>query len=444
MSRPKRSSLIDLTKPMSLTDSGIERLVCPPDKKQVFLRDIKVPGLKVRATAGGSKSFVFEGKLHRKNCRKTIGGVRSWTLSEARVEAKRLRVQLDRGDDPWELERLKELNHRSGVERRKLEVITVGEVWVQYLDERKPLWSDNHYRDHLAMARRAGQSRKRWGGAVTKGGPLLPLLPLKVVSIDRATLVKWAQREAQTRPSSARLALRHFKAFWNWCTEQKGLRDIVDQEAIKSKRLQEAVGRQMPRTDYLQRDQLTTWFENVQQIQNPIINAYLQCLLLTGARREELARLRWEDVNFQWKGITIRDKVDGSRSIPLTRYIEQVIQSLPRRNKWVFSSPSSESGRLINPAKAHTQVCRAAGLKVSLHGLRRSFKSLTEWLEVPVGVVAQIMGHKPNATAEKHYTIRPLDLLRVHHENIEKWILDQGGVKFNSRNELERLRIVGG
>jgi len=128
----------------------------------------------------------------------------------------------------------------------------------------------------------------------------------------------------------------------------------------------------------------------------------------------------------------------------LTRYIEQVIQSLPRRNKWVFSSPSSESGRLINPAKAHTQVCRAAGLKVSLHGLRRSFKSLTEWLEVPVGVVAQIMGHKPNATAEKHYTIRPLDLLRVHHENIEKWILDQGGVKFNSRNELERLRIVGG
>ena len=44
---------------------------------------------------------------------------------------------------------------------------------------------------------------------------------------------------------------------------------------------------------------------------------------------------------------------------------------------------------------------------MTLHGLRRSFKSLTEWLEVPVGVVAQIQGHKPSATAEKHYTVRP-------------------------------------
>ncbi len=40
------------------------------------------------------------------------------------------------------------------------------------------------------------------------------------------------------------------------------------------------------------------------------------------------------------------------------------------------------------------------------------------------------MGHKPSATAEKHYTVRPLDLLRVHHEKIEAWILAQAGVKF--------------
>ena len=32
-------------------------------------------------------------------------------------------------------------------------------------------------------------------------------------------------------------------------------------------------------------------------------------------------------------------------------------------------------------------------------GLRRSFKGLTEWLEIPAGVVAQLMGHKPSAIA---------------------------------------------
>ena len=59
----------------------------------------------------------------------------------------------------------------------------------------------------------------------------------------------------------------------------------------------------------------------------------------------------------------------------------------------------------------------------------RSPHVLTEWLDVPAGVVAQIMGHKPSATAEKHYKRRPLDLLRMHHERIEAWILEEAGVE---------------
>ena len=93
----------------------------------------------------------------------------------------------------------------------------------------------------------------------------------------------------------------------------------------------------------------------------------------------------------------------------------------------------SSEGRLTEPNTPHTRACKAAGLEgLTLHGLRRSFKSLTEWLEVPVGVVAQIQGHKPSATAEKHYTVRPLDLLRLHHERIETWVLEQAGVKFDA------------
>jgi hypothetical protein len=42
------------------------------------------------------------------------------------------------------------------------------------------------------------------------------------------------------------------------------------------------------------------------------------------------------------------------------------------------------------------------------------------------------MGHKPSATAEKHYTVRPLDLLRVHHERIEAWMLDQANMEFEA------------
>lgn len=79
---------------------------------------------------------------------------------------------------------------------------------------------------------------------------------------------------------------------------------------------------------------------------------------------------------------------------------------------------------------------------LTLHGLRRSFKSLTEWLEIPAGVVAQLTGHKPSATAEKHYTVRPLDLLRVHHEKIEAWIFEQAGVEYDAKAEPGKLRVV--
>ena len=53
-----------------------------------------------------------------------------------------------------------------------------------------------------------------------------------------------------------------------------------------------------------------------------------------------------------------------------------------------------------------------------------------EWVEMPAGISAQIMGHKPSAIAEKHCRRRPLDLLRAWHEKIEAWILAQAGIEF--------------
>jgi integrase len=76
---------------------------------------------------------------------------------------------------------------------------------------------------------------------------------------------------------------------------------------------------------------------------------------------------------------------------------------------------------------------------LTLHGLRRSFGTLSEWLDVPAGVVAQIQGHKPSATAEKHYRVRPPDLLRIHHEKIEAWVLEQAGVTFDRKTEPGKL-----
>ena len=182
--------------------------------------------------------------------------------------------------------------------------------------------------------------------------------------------------------------------------------------------------------DTLQREQLPFWFEYVRKLDNPVHSAYLQSLLLTGARRGELLGLRWQDIDFRWGSLTIRDKVDGTRTIPLTPYVASLLAALPRRNEWVFSSPMAASGRLQEPRASHIRALSAAGLPMmTLHGLRRSFDSLEEWIDIPSGVVAQIMGHKPSATAEKHYKVRPLDLLRMWHTKIEAWILNEAGIE---------------
>ncbi|WP_084153986.1 tyrosine-type recombinase/integrase [Simplicispira psychrophila] len=157
--------------------------------------------------------------------------------------------------------------------------------------------------------------------------------------------------------------------------------------------------------------------------------------------------MRWEDINTKWRGLTIKDKVEGVRVIPLTPYVSHLLHCLPRRNAFVFASASRgkavTSQTMSIPRTPHTNACTVAGIDgLTLHGLRRSFKSLTEWLDIPAGVVAQLMGHKPSATAEKHYVVRPLDLLRLHHEKIEAWILEQAGVQFTSASEVGKLRLV--
>ncbi len=169
------------------------------------------------------------------------------------------------------------------------------------------------------------------------------------------------------------------------------------------------------------------------------MSAYLQTLLLTGARPGEIMAMRWEDLNLRWKGLTIRDKVEGEREVPLTPYVANVLKALPRRNDWVFSS--TKGGHITSPNYQLNSVCSVAGIEgLTLHGLRRSFKSLSEWLDLPAGVIAQIQGHKPSATVEKHYTNRPLDLLRIHHEKLEAWILLQANV--DAALDVTKLRAI--
>lgn len=331
-------------------------------------------------------------------------------------------------------------------EKARLEAMAVPfhSAWQEYIADRRSHWGELHYQDHIRLAQFGGDNARR-GTRTKKPGPLAPLMKIAMVDLTAERIEKWLKKEVKDRPTQAKLAFRLLRAFLGWCGDEHRYKAIIN-TSLLTKRTTEAMPKSKAKDDSLQKEQLSVWFTAVRQLGNPVMSAYLQGLLLTGARRRELSRLKWEDIDFRWKSLTIRDKVDGERTIPLTPFVENILRFLPKKNEFVFSSSSSKSGQIMEPTRAHQRALRAAGLEgISLHGLRRSFGSLAEWLEIPAGIVAQIQGHKPSALAEKHYRVRPLDLLRLWHTKLEAWIIEQAGIELPEAIETDiptKIRLV--
>ncbi len=432
----------------NFTAGRVKSFQCAEGKKQSIFWDGKTPGLGLRVTAAGAKSYIFETSLNGKTLRITIGDIATYSIDEAQREAVAYKVQTNRGIDPRAVaaERIahddakrvakedaeRALAEIAALEHSKRELIA-RDAWDVYLTAPHPKWGNQHRTDH-AIAANPGGTKAKIGKKTTKPAPLAALLKLPLHSITASKVQEWLEDECLTRPTFAHNSYRKFRTFIRWCAKHPQYSAVVNADCCLADEVKEIVpATKTKEGDSLQREQLAAWFAAVRQLSNPVIAAYLQGLLITGARRNELAMLQWSDVewNPSWSSITIRDKVDGKRTIPLPPYFMQLISKLPRRNDWVFSSPTSESEHITEPRIAHTRALKVAGLPhVSLHGLRRSFGTLAEWVEVPSGVVAQIQGHKPSALAEKHYRRRPLDLLRMWHVKIETWMLKEAGVAF--------------
>jgi integrase len=83
----------------------------------------------------------------------------------------------------------------------------------------------------------------------------------------------------------------------------------------------------------------------------------------------------------------------------------------------------------------------AGVVKLTIHGLRRSFSLLGEAAGAPAGAIAQVMGHSPDSIAEG-YRPRSIDALRPYLAQIEAHILEQAGIVFDAKAAPGALRVV--
>jgi len=426
------------------TAGRVSGFTCPADKAQAFLWDVTAPGLALRATPAGKPAYVFQSRYQDKSIRLTIGNPNAWSIEQARTKAKDLQRLIDDGKDPRDLKRDNLQAKATKAAADAANSVTVGDLWPRYLTEGKPkrkdAWKPGYRADIEAMAGAGGVPKKR-GQGVTRPGPMFPLMALALGDVTEDALQVWFEREAVASKHQAARALMMFRGFLRWCAARPEYRKLIDRDAGRAPAILENLPANTKRTDALEAAQVSGWWGGVEQLSNRTASAYLRALLLTGARREELAALTWANVDFQWRKLTLADKVDATRTIPLTPYLAQTLATLPRVNEFVFAS-AGKAGRIADTRKSHASALKSAAIEgLTIHGLRRSFSLLGEAAGAPAGAIAQVMGHKPSATAEG-YRPRSVDALRPYLATIEAHILEQAGISFVADVEPGKLRVV--
>jgi integrase len=444
MARPSKNAEIDYKAFHDLSTGLLDRAACPHGLPFVLVKDSEKKGLRLRITKAGGKHWQFETRVNGKLFTRALGELDNVTIGQARVEAHKLRGLTDKGTDPRELDRQQQAAEEAATAAASARAMTVGDLWPRYLAEgrpkRKDAWKPGYRADIEAMAGAGGVQKKR-GQGVTRPGPLFPLLALALVDVTEDALQVWFEREAVASKHQAARALMMFRGFLRWCAARPEYRKLIDRNAGRAPAILENLPANIRRTDALEAAQVAGWWQGVEQLGNRTASVYLRALLLTGARREELAGLTWATVDFPGQRLTIADKVDATRTIPLTPYLAQLLATLPRVNQFVFAS-TGKAGRIADTRASHGKALKSAAIEgLTIDGLRRSFSLLGEAAGAPAGAIAQVMGHKPSATAEG-YRPRRMDALRPYLETIEAHILHIAGVTFDAKVETGKLRVV--
>ena len=86
----------------NLTDAAVKRLV-PPTKGQVDIFDKGTPGLALRLSYGGNRSWVFFYRINGRLRRMSLGTYPAVSLAEAREAWRKARNQAQAGKEPTRL-----------------------------------------------------------------------------------------------------------------------------------------------------------------------------------------------------------------------------------------------------------------------------------------------------------------------------------------------------
>ena len=154
-------------------------------------------------------------------------------------------------------------------------------------------------------------------------------------------------------------------------------------------------------------------------------------MLFTGLRRQEAAKLKWEQIDLKAKTLTITDtKNNQSHTLPLSTYIYDLLIQRQKQmtGKYVFPGPG-KGGYIIEPRKQTAKVIESTGVYFTIHDLRRTFITIAESLDVPAYALKRLLNHKMTNDVTAGYIVADVERLRKPMQLITDYLLSAIGEK---------------
>jgi integrase len=360
---------------------ALENVPLPQPGSRFTFHDLEVPGLQLRVTDRGVKSFcVFRRSKRGAPERITIGRFPTLSVERARVKAKRYLADLGEGVSVVAQQRNAALEGR-----------TLDDVHREYLVSRGATLVTVHRKDGRAVEQ----------GRLSSNAKLKESTARDYVTVMAKKFADWRTKPlasitrdmvearhlllSQRSPAEANRAMRYLRALFVFASDYRksdGQPVIPDNPVrrLSTKRLWNRIER---RTRYIEPEQLAAWWQAVQSLKDKpqypsreVHRDYLQLLLLTGLRRTEALCLRWENVNLKHGTLCAVDTKNRSdHMLPMGRYLWDLMRRRRHASDsdWVFANPLT-GNRITDPHRQVVNVVAKSGVPFSPHDLRRTLR----------------------------------------------------------------------
>jgi integrase len=375
-----------------LTKRVIDALPAPAGADQIWWdEDLKGFGLKV--TPAGRKVFLVQYRPSgdRRNPRKyTIGEYGSVTPHKARVEAQRVLADRAAGRDP---------QAEKKISKRRIRSEQVAELTAEFISRHA---SQN--RTGAETARIFNREVLPYWGSWTVG---------EVRKRDVITLLDRVRERGS--PIMANRVLAAVRKFFNWCVG-RGILELSPCSGIT------APAREQARHRVLTDEELALVLDAARQLGFPF-GSIVEVLIMTGQRRDEVGRMRWEDLNLERKLWVIpgeHAKNGKPHLVHLSEPVLALLEAAPRTGELVFSGDGKTMFQGYSKAKAKLDTHSGVG-DWTLHDLRRTVVSGMAGLGVAPHVADKILNHQSGTISGVAAVYQRHEFLNERKDALQLW-----------------------